>query len=513
VAWPAEFSAEGGMLSVQVRDTPRLDAEDLEWFVAEPALVEHAAAAFIDGVDGTLQLSQPLSPFFSAAPDRLEMLLIDRAAARGWLLEATPGRFETTAANGEDRVRVETLPLAVVLLMALAGGVLLNLMPCVFPVLSIKALSLVSSGTAQRAGAAAYTAGVLVSFAVLAALLLGLRAGGEAIGWGFQLQAPWFVALLVYLLFALALSLSGLYEFGGGFGGLGQRLTERPGLSGSFFTGVLAALVASPCTAPFMGTALGLAVLLPGAQAMLVFLFLGLGLALPLAAIGFIPALARRLPRPGPWMVSFRQAMAFPLYLTVVWLLWVLGRQTGADGVAAVLAGLVALAFALWLAGRHGGRGVLESLRHVAVAFALIAALAAVGAANRLLPDDSEPAETWWEPWSEQRLDELRSTGQSVFVNMTADWCVTCLVNERVALEKDIVREAFAEAGVIYLKGDWTRRDPAITRYLEQFGRNGVPLYVYYPGDAAKPTVLPQLLSPSTVLAAIGISIEQGVEQ
>ncbi|MGB0513814.1 MAG: protein-disulfide reductase DsbD family protein, partial [Wenzhouxiangellaceae bacterium] len=350
----------------------------------------------------------------------------------------------------------------------------------------------------------AYTLGVVASFMAIAALMLSLRTAGEAIGWGFQLQSPWFIGVLIYVLFGLALSLSGLFELGGDWSGAGQRLTEHGGASGSFFTGVLAVLVASPCTAPFMGTALGLAVLLPAWQALAVFLALGLGLALPLTLVGLIPALARALPRPGAWMETFRQIMAFPLYLTVVWLLWVLARQTGADGVAAVLLGMVVLAFALWLAGRGGGRGLLEQLRHLTVAVALIAALGAVAAANRFSTAADDPEDTWWESWSPERLAEINADpARAAFVNMTADWCVTCLVNEGVALNTATVRNGFHDADVVYLKGDWTRRDPAITRYLEQFGRNGVPLYVYYPADGGSPTVLPQVLTPAIILDAV----------
>jgi len=510
VAWPARFSTDGGQLAVQVSNVGDLDGADLDpaglqFFAAEPMLVEHAAEPVTLGLNDTLRFTQALSPYFSRAPETLDVVLVDPEGRRGWHFSATPGTFETAAPSGG--VTDSNPGLALILLMALAGGVLLNLMPCVFPVLSLKAMSVVAAGTAQRGHAMAYTAGVLVSFAVLAALLLALRAAGEAIGWGFQLQSPWFIGLLIYVLFGLALSLSGLFEFGGGWSGAGQRLSERGGFSGSFFTGVLAVLVASPCTAPFLGTALGLAVLLPAWQALAVFLALGLGLALPLSLIGLIPALGRALPRPGPWMESFRQVMAFPLYLTVVWLLWVLARQTGADGVAAVLFGMVILAFGLWLIGRGGGRGVLEQLRHVTVAVALIAALGAVAAANRFGAAPENPEDTWWEPWSLERLSEVNADpGRAAFVNMTADWCVTCLVNEGVALNTDAVRDGFRDAGVVYLKGDWTRRDPAITRYLEEFGRNGVPLYVVYPAGGGDPRVLPQVLTPAIVLDAVNAS-------
>jgi thiol:disulfide interchange protein DsbD len=500
VDWPATFAVQGDRVGVRVRTDTDLDPEALRFFPAHPTLVEHADEPFIAADAGTLQISQARSPFFSSAPERLEFVLVDTGGQRAWSLSAEPGAMQTT--GPPDATTADERPFWLLLLMALAGGVLLNLMPCVFPVLSLKAMSLVSGGSgAPRAHAGAYTAGVLVSFTALAALLLALRAAGEAIGWGFQLQSPWFVGLLAFLLFAMGLSLSGVFELGTRWMGMGQRLTEREGLRGSFFTGVLATLVASPCTAPFMGTALGLAVLLPSWQAMSVFLALGLGLALPLAAVGAVPALARLLPRPGPWMDTFKQLMAFPLYLTVVWLVWVFAGQTGPDGVAALLGGLVALAFALWLAGRPAARRPTAVASHAAVALALLGALAALGSAIRNQAGPVDAADANWEPFSEQRLAEVNADPeQAAFVNMTADWCVTCLVNERVALNTERVRSAMRDHDVVYFKGDWTRRDPAITRYLERFDRSGVPLYVFYPAAGADaPVVLPQILTPAAV--------------
>ncbi|NKI35192.1 hypothetical protein HFP89_08435 [Wenzhouxiangella sp. XN79A] len=508
VDWPAAFTTEGGQFGLQVQDVTGLDASRLEVFPAHPTLVEHAVDPFVALDAGTLQVVQPLSPFFSRTPDTLRVVLVDREAGRGVEVAARPGALESlgpaaTAASGER----EPLALITVLLLALAGGVLLNLMPCVFPVLSLKAMSLVGSG--ERAGrhGGAYTAGVLVTFALLAGALLALRAGGEAIGWGFQLQSPGFVAGLVYLFFAMALSLSGVFDLGTRWMGLGQELSGPDGLRGSFFTGALATLVASPCTAPAMGTALGVAAALPAAQAMAVFLALGFGLALPMLVLSLVPALARRLPRPGPWMVTFRQVMAFPLYLTVVWLLWVLGNQVGSTGMSWLLAGLVALAFALWLAGRTAGRAAAapgQALAHVLIGLAMLGALAAwLNAIDFEAPGRAATAGA--EPWSAERLAELNADpARGVLVNMTADWCVTCKVNEAVALSTDTVQDALDAYGFEYLVGDWTRRDPAITGYLETFGRNGVPLYVVYPpGPDPRPVVLPQLLTPGAVAAAL----------
>ncbi len=499
VEWPARFSTESGQLSARVRLDESVTSADWQFFTAAENLVDHPAEAFITQDNGWLQLAMPLSPFFVGAPERLELVLVDTSGGRAYSVLAEPGELGTM----DDAVPTEPA-LLLILLMALVGGVLLNLMPCVFPVLSIKALSVVSGAGHERAHGLAYTAGVVASFALLAAILLGLRAGGEAIGWGFQLQSPWFVGILAYLLFALGLALSGVFEPGARLMGVGQQLTTAGGLRGSFFTGVLACVVASPCTAPLMGTALGVAVLLPWPQAMGVFLALGLGLALPMLVISFSPTLARLLPKPGPWMETFKQAMAFPLYLAVVWLLWVLARQTDANGVAAVLAGMVVLAFALWLTGRPDRNGWMAPVRHVAIVASLVFAVAALGAAVRMESETAAPVQAGWEPYTAERLAALRvDPDRAVLVNMTADWCVTCLVNERVALNTEAVRQAMADHDVVYLKGDWTRRDPKITEYLAEFGRNGVPLYVLYPHNGDEPRVLPQVLTPGLVVQAM----------
>ncbi|MGB0211768.1 protein-disulfide reductase DsbD family protein [Algiphilus sp.] len=495
----ARFATDGGHLSLQVPMPEAPNVEALAVFPAQPELVDHAAAASLRHDAGQLQLSQPLSDYFAGADARVEFVIVDTAAGEAVSVIAEHGELSTGAATAGagDSGRPA---LGWILLLALGGGALLNLMPCVFPVLSLKALHIVEGGGHQRAQALAYTAGVLVAFGVVAGALLAVRSAGAAVGWGFQLQSPAFIAILAYLLFAMGLSLSGLVHFGTGWMGAGQKLTERGGLAGSFFTGVLACVVASPCTAPFMGTALGFAVTQPPAIALGIFLALGLGMAAPMLLIGFLPGLARVLPKPGAWMEAFKQAMAFPLYLTVVWLLWVLARQTAPNGLAAVMTGLVLLAFALWLWGRGQGRPA-RWLRGATVAAAVVAALALV--ALPAAPGTATAARTAdaWQPWQPGRVAALRDEGRGVFVNMTADWCVTCLVNERVALSTDTVRAHMRDNDIVYLKGDWTRRDAAITEYLARFDRNGVPLYVYYPSDPdAEPTVLPQILTPDIVV-------------
>lgn len=382
---------------------------------------------------------------------------------------------------------------------AMLGGMILNLMPCVFPVLSIKVMSLANADRQHMAlHGWAYTAGIMVCFLAFAGVLILARAGGEAIGWGFQLQSPLLVAALAYLFFIMGLSLSGLINIGSRFMGAGQTLTQKSGLSGSFFTGVLAAVVASPCTAPFMGAALGFALTQPGLISLSVFAALGLGMALPLLVLCYLPALANRLPKPGPWMETLKEVLAFPLYLTAVWLVWVLGRQAGLNATIAVVAGAVAIAFALWLMNRPAS-GWVRPLRGTGIAAAWAVAL--------LLPwqlTATPEHDNRWEPYSPQRLAQLRAEGTPVFINLTADWCITCLANERVALGTDEVNAAFDELGVATLKGDWTNRDPQITSLLEDYDRSGVPLYLWFPAGHQGPgQLLPQLLTRATVVNAL----------
>ncbi|WP_027329569.1 protein-disulfide reductase DsbD family protein [Marinimicrobium agarilyticum] len=384
--------------------------------------------------------------------------------------------------------------------LALLGGIILNLMPCVFPVLSIKVMSLAQADR-NRMGLHgwAYTAGIIACFLLFGLALLVARAGGEAIGWGFQLQSPLLIAALAYLFFVMGLSLSGLVTIGTRWMGVGQNLTQSSGLGGSFFTGVLAAVVASPCTAPFMGAALGFALTQPAVISLSIFVALGLGMALPLLALCYIPALVRHLPRPGPWMDTLKQLLAFPLYLTAVWLLWVLGRQAGANAVAAVGVGAVAIAFAGWLLTRQPQSSIGRWSRYSLVALAWVAAL--------ILPWqtlNSTGEDSLWEPYSASRLAELRRRGEPVFINLTADWCVTCLANEKVTLGTDDVEAAFDRLGITALKGDWTRRDPTITALLEEYGRSGVPLYLWFPADHRGPgIVLPQILRKDSLLATL----------
>ncbi len=388
------------------------------------------------------------------------------------------------------------------LLGALLGGLLLNIMPCVFPILSLKALSLAKAGGDERAAkreAVAYTAGAVLICLALGGALLALRAGGQAAGWAFQLQDPRVILTLLLLMTAVALNLAGLFELptlsGGG------RLAERGGPAGAFWTGALAAFVATPCTGPFMGAALGAAMVLPGPAALAVFAGLGLGLALPFLLLGFVPALRRRLPRPGPWMDRFRRIMSIPMFLTALALAWILGRQAGVDGMALGLAATLLLGLALWRVGqKQGGSSPWTPMLPAALAAMLAIVLVPTVAAEPVQAAAKGVLKS--EPFTESRLAALQQEGRPVFVYFTADWCVTCKVNEKGALDRAQVAQAFAKTQTAVLVGDWTRGDAAIGRFLEKHGRSGVPLYLYYaPGKPVE--ILPQVLTPSRLVSMV----------
>ena len=419
-------------------------------------------------------------------------------------VHALPGEVPDAGFGGGAAMQ-----LLLALLFAFIGGLILNLMPCVLPVLAMKALALASHAGDGRHAAReglVYGIGAILSFAVLGGVLVVLRAGGDAIGWGFQLQEPIAVAGFALLIFAVGLNLSGVFEVPG-FGG-GDALTRKSGATGAFFTGVLAVAVAAPCTAPFMAAALGYALTQPVGTALAVFVILGLGFAAPFVAIGFSPRLLRMIPAPGAWMLRLKQGFAFPMYAASVWLVWVLANETGADAVAATLGAMVAFALAVWIwtASRNTGvRG--RGVGACAALLAFLAALALLATLLRATPATAtQQADTGGIPheaYSAARLDALRRQGRPVFVNATAAWCITCLVNERIAFSSGAVRDALAKNHVAYLIADWTRRDPEITRLLEAHGRDGVPLYLYYAPGAPDAAVLPQILTEADVLKAV----------
>jgi thiol:disulfide interchange protein DsbD len=420
-------------------------------------------------------------------------------AATGQTTATAP---ELPPANaGESTQQVS---LIVALLLALGGGLVLNLMPCVLPVLSIKAVSVLESGenraTARR-HALFYTTGVLVSFATLGLGILALRSAGHALGWGTQLQQPLVVGVLALVMLAVGLSMSGVVQFGASLGNTGAHLAARSGPAGDFFTGVLAVVVASPCTAPFMGSALAYAFAAPMLAALLVFLALGIGLALPFLLIGFVPALARLLPRPGRWMETLKQVLAFPMYLTAVWLVWVLAEQRGADAVGLVLMAMVLVAMTLWWFERSRSRGAISRVLVALLGLATLVPmylLAHVPAPSRVAASEDGVV-----AYSPEKLAELRAAGTPVFVDMTADWCVTCKANEHTVLDTQAFHDLLQRTGAVYMKGDWTDVNPTISAFLQQYHSPGVPLYVVFPKHGAPGMQLSTVLTSSMVEQAL----------
>ncbi len=400
----------------------------------------------------------------------------------------------------------ESLGLFAALLFAFGGGLLLNLMPCVFPVLGIKVMGFArhsqSDAAKMRKQGFAFLGGVIVSFWLLAGALIALRAAGESVGWGFQLQSPMFVSFLAALFMLMALNLSGVFEMGLGVQSAAGGLAApgRGALIDAFFSGVLATVVATPCTAPMMGAALGFTLSQPAATSLLVFTAIALGMATPVFMLSLMPKWLRYLPRPGAWMDTLKQVLAFPLYATVVWLVWVLGAQIGNDGVARLLFGLTLLSLAAWLYGHWQ----LARPRSAVIAALLVAIMGLAIAWPETKPVGSTVtrAEEGWVPFSAKKIAELRAEKKSIFVDFTATWCITCQVNKRVALNREDVIQRFKELGVVRMKADWTVQDPEITRALAEFGRNGVPLYVFYPAGG-EAVILPEVLTPALVLAAI----------
>lgn len=390
------------------------------------------------------------------------------------------------------------------LLLALGGGLVLNLMPCVLPVLSIKAVSVLESGDSHataRRHALFYTAGVLCSFTALGLGILALRAAGHALGWGSQLQQPLLVGALACVMLAVGLSMSGVVQFGASLGNTGAGLAARSGPAGDFFTGVLAVVVASPCTAPFMGSALAYAFAAPMLSALLVFLALGVGLALPFLLIGFVPALARLLPKPGRWMETLKQVLAFPMYLTAAWLVWVLANQRGADAVGLVLVAMVLLAMTLWWFERSRSRGASSKMAVTVLALATLVPMYLL--AHVPPPSSTAAAEEGVVAYSPEKLAELRAAGTPVFVDMTADWCVTCKANEHAVLDTQAFRDLLQRTGAVYMKGDWTDVNPAISAFLQQYHSPGVPLYVVFPRNGGPGKQLSTVLTRSIVEQAL----------
>lgn len=495
----ASFVLDGKLVRVGIPLPASVELQAPHLFLDDDHVIAWAKPQVFKRKGDLLIVEMARAEINPTTPGTLSGVLRLNNAADGVIIEAAPGAVPT---GGEplasDSAAAPALPsLPVLLLLALAGGLLLNIMPCVFPILSLKALSLARAGGSEkdaRSEGLAYSAGVIVACTALGALLLALRAGGSEVGWAFQLQEPLVVAGLLLLAAAITANLLGLFEFAvpGFVGAANPR--------GAFATGLLAAFVATPCTGPFMAAAMGAALLLPVPQAMALFAALGLGIALPFLAIAFVPALRRRLPRPGAWMNTFRRWMALPMGLTALALLW-LASRIGGIGFAA---GCGMLVLVLLLLLRRTGQGQRAGFA-VALPMSIgLAAIVAVGAFALPRTVSTEVAETKGivptTPFSEEALAQARAAKKPVFTWFTADWCLTCKVNEQVAIEREETRDAFTRGGVTVLKGDWTRRDPAITRYLTAHGAAGVPLYVWYPAGGGEPRVLPQVLTPGMLV-------------
>jgi thiol:disulfide interchange protein DsbD len=495
--------------------------KSLAFFPYDEGSIEYAAPQNLTRSGDALQLAmkigyQPPKPgtirgvLVATEQNGADTTAVPIEIAAAWSGAGLLAKSAATVASGAPAEH--SLP--VLVLFALLGGLILNLMPCVFPVLSIKALKVVEQAkhhpAAVRTKGLVFAAGVIASMLCLAAIMLALRAGGEQIGWGFQLQSPLFVTFLVYLLLAVGLNLSGVFEVGGGLAGVGDSLTQGDSYSSSFFTGVLATVVATPCSAPFMAPALGAALTQPPFSALCIFAALGVGIALPYVLLSFAPWMRRVLPKPGAWMDTLKQLFAFPVYATAAWFVWVLAEQTSPLGLGAALAGAILVALAAWAYQKsHFSAGVPKAavlataviclavalLLPVRVAQVAVATGAAGGASAAAHGDDE------WQPYDAARVAELTAAGRPLLVNFTASWCLTCLVNERNAFADAAVQEIFHDKKVTLMKGDWTNRDPAITKALASFGRAGVPLYVVYnakPGSS-EPLVLPQLLTAGVV--------------
>lgn len=486
----AFFSVHGKNLRL---DLPAADAKAAYFFPAAAGLSEPSARQTLERRDGRLVIEIKGGPEIGRTGQSLEgvVALASGGDEKSYALTATRRDRPIAAAGGAT--------LAGLVLAAFIGGAFLNLMPCVFPILFVKAASLANAAfdrAAMRRHGIFYAVGVVTTFAALGGLLLALRAGGAALGWGFHLQSPAIVALSAYILFAVGLNLAGAFSIGAGLQNLGGGLlASKDGDIAAFLTGVLAVFVAAPCVGPFLTAPIGAAVVLPPLSGMAIFLAMGLGLALPFAALSFAPAARRALPRPGPWMERFRQVLAFPVFAAAGYFLWVLAAQTGGRGLALALCGLLALALAarLWEWGKHAAWG------RIASALALVAALAPVALVR---PAEAAAAVSETIAFDPADVAARRTAGEPVFIDFTAAWCVTCQVNKLTVLSAPKVREAFEQGGVAYVTADWTNRDPVIAEALASFGANGVPVYVYYPPHE-EAVVLPQPLTERALLAAL----------
>jgi thiol:disulfide interchange protein/DsbC/DsbD-like thiol-disulfide interchange protein len=493
----AVFAATPSGFTLALKGHPAAGAQ---FFPLNESQLKNAAPQPVREADGGLEISLARDENFKAQLTQLNGVLV-LGDGTAYEIHAPPGALPGAGAGVSAAGLLKLLRFTS---LAFLGGVVLNLMPCVFPVLFIKGLSLVESSrhdeSRVRAHGLVYTLGILVSFWVVVGLLLGLRAGGRQLGWGFQFQSPGFVAVMALLLFFLGLSLAGMFEIGLTVTNTGSSLAARQGYAGSFFTGVLAVIVATPCTAPFMGAAIGFALAQSAAEAFAVFTALALGLAVPYVLLTFYPQWMRYLPRPGAWMEVLKQATAVPIFGTVIWMVWLFGSAAGVDALAALLVAFLLLGIAGWILGRWPARR-LASVFAVSV---IVLAVAAPLYALWKFPagEEKTAAKRGWEPYSGAALAQYRAQGRPVFVDFTARWCLSCQVNERAVLDQGDVQRRLHSSGIVLVRADWTKRDEAIASALNELGRDGVPTYVLYPpGQPA--LVLPEVFTPGIVLGAL----------
>jgi thiol:disulfide interchange protein/DsbC/DsbD-like thiol-disulfide interchange protein len=479
-------------------------------FFSDDGLVQYDKPQTAERSGDTLLLRLPVSDSYEGEKKRLVGVLAHDKPFGGLRIDVVLGaaaeRGEGTAPTSNSGTGGEKKGLAGVLALAFVGGLILNLMPCVFPVLGIKILGFVNQAGADRRKVTlhglVFTAGVLLSFWSLAAVLALLRAGGDELGWGFQLQSPTFVFVLAIVMLVFALSMSGVFEFGLRATAVGSNLQSKSGYTGSFFTGVLATVVATPCSAPFLAPALGAALALPVTESFVVFTAIAVGLSMPYLLLSIFPSAIKMLPRPGAWMETFKQVMAFPLYATVAYMLWVLAGQLKQNegDLLVILMGLTLIAFAVWWYGHYTAPGAKPG--RVRLGFVGGALLFAAGVAVGW-PRDPAPTDIVWEPWSAERVAQLRAEGRPIYVDFTARWCFTCQTNKKVVFSSDEVKSFFREQKVATLKGDWTNRDPKITAELARWNRSAVPFNLVYKPGATEPVALPEILTPDTVLRAL----------
>lgn len=518
--WESFAEVEGDSITLKLTtdafDVP--EYSNVIYFANEQGEIENGADQPYSVENDTLTMKLQKSVYKSDDVNRVWGLVYNE---QGWdesgrikamTVDINLGGEENIASASSGSVLSQSFLL--ILGFAFIGGLILNLMPCVFPILSIKVMNFlqISGDDPKKAKLHGWVfgAGVLVSFLILAGLLLLLRAGGQELGWGFQLQSPPFIAFMTFMMFGLGLNLMGVFEIGNSIMNVAGSAQTGDGLKGSFFSGVLATVLATPCTAPFMGTALGAAITMPTIAALLVFAVLGFGMAIPYIILSSFPALMKKLPKPGAWMETFKQFMAFPLFATAIWLAWVFGQQVGIDGLTNLLIGLLLMSMGIWILNRWKATQISNVSRIISRAFVvlLIGGGFFISASSSAQETGTSGSQTdqfgiEWQAYSQEQLNQHIAENQNVFLDFTAAWCITCKANERVVFSSDEVKEKFRDLNFVMMKADWTNRNPEITRALESFGRNGVPLYVIYNEELDEPMILPELLTPGIVLDAL----------